>query len=88
MNIKLYKDDTLRITGDHEGNNFIDIGAVGYESLAIDLCTIFYYIEVRRKGEKVRIFTFLKKSHKKSCDFGWWEDAEVILAINEQTVNK
>jgi len=88
MNIRFYKDDTLRITGDHKGNNFIDIDAVGYESLAITLQTIFYYIEVRRKKGEIRIFTFPKKSYKKDCDFGYWEDAKVVLAINEQTINK
>ena len=54
--------------------------------MAIDLHTAFQYIEVRRKDCQVRVFSFKKKSHKKECDFGWWSDAEVILAINE--VNK
>jgi len=83
MNLKLNSKDSLRITGDHKGNNFIDVGSVGYESLAVDLFGHFHYIEIRKKEDKIRVFTFPKKSYKKECDFGWWEDAEVVYALNE-----
>lgn len=82
MNIKLYKDDNLRIYGDHNQNNFIDVKSVGYESLSVDFFSSFVYIEIRKKESKLRVFTFNKKSHKKECDFGWWEDAEVVYALN------
>lgn len=88
MRIKLNNGDRFRVVADHKENNFIDVGVVGYESLAIDLFASFHYIEVRKKDQQVRVFTFPKKSYKKECDFGWWADAEVILAINEQTTHK
>ena len=88
MRIKLDNKDKIRIVGDNKELNFIDTQVVGYESLAIDLYTSFYYIEIRKKESQIRVFTFPKKSYKKECDFGWWEDAEVIYALNEQTTNK
>lgn len=83
MNIKIRKDDNLRISSDHKERNFVDVYQVGYESMAIDFFTHFQYIEIRKKNDHIRVFTFTKKSMKKECDFGWWEDAEVILAVNE-----
>ena len=56
--------------------------------MAIDLFASFQYIEIRKKDEQVRVFTFKRKSDKKDCDFKWWGDAEVILAINNQTMHK
>jgi hypothetical protein len=88
MNINLQGDDKFRINADHAEDNFINVSKFGYEAMAIDLHTAFQYIEIRRKDCQVRVFSFKKKSHKKECDFGWWNDAEVILAINEQTRNK
>ena len=88
MEIHLQVNDRFRIYGDYAQDNFVAISQFGYEAMAIDLHTAFQYIEIRRKDCQVRVFTFKKKSHKKECDFGWWEDAEVILAINEQTMNK
>ena len=86
MNINLQDSDKFRINADYAQDNFINVSAFGYEAMAIDLYTAFQYIEVRRKDCQVRMFSFKKKAHKKECDFGWWADAEVILAINE--VNK
>jgi hypothetical protein len=85
MNILLYKEDNLRISGDFENKNFINVCSVGYNSLAIDLFPTFHYIEIRKKGNQVRVFTFIKKSHKKEYDFEWWEDAEVVYALNDTT---
>ena len=88
MNIKLRESDRFRLSVDHDNDNFIDINHVGYEALAVDFYLHFQYIEIRRKKDQIRVFSFKKKSHKKECDFGWWKDADVIMAINEQTINK
>lgn len=88
MEIKLQVNDRFRIYGDYAQDNFVDISRLFYDAMAIDLHTASQYIEIRCKESQVRVFTFKKKSHKKECDLGWWEDAEVILAINEQTMNK
>ena len=88
MDIKLSQDDTFRIYADNKGNNFIDVLQFGYDAMAVDMFTNFQYIEIRKKHDIIRVFSFKKKSHKKECDFGWWEDAEVVFSINEQTVNK
>ena len=82
MDIKIRKDDNLRINADEDNKNFIDIHYVGYKSLAIDLYGMFTYIEVREKEKKVRVFNFIKKSHKKEHTFGWWEDAKVVYSMN------
>jgi hypothetical protein len=60
------------------------VNSVGYESMAIDLFGSFSYIEIRQKENKIRVFSFQKKSYKKECDFGWWEDAEVVYAMNKR----
>ncbi len=86
MDIKIRKDERFRVEGG--GNNFIDVNGIGFESLCLDLYVSFQYIEVRRKDNQIRVYTFPKKSYKKSHDFGWWKDAEVIFAVNEQIVNK
>ena len=83
MDLRIRKDDNLRIHSDYEQQNFIDINQVGYESMAIDLFTHFQYIEIRKKKDMLRVFTFTKKSMKKECDFGWWDDAEVVFSVNE-----
>lgn len=88
MDLKIQNKDRLRIHCDYKENNFIDIEQVGYESMCIDMFPRFHYIEIRRKEHMVRTFVFPKKSYKKECDFGWWEDAEVILAINEVKINE
>ena len=82
MNLRLQHKESIRIVGDCKENNFIDVSGVGYESLAIDLFGTFQYIEIRKKETQLRVFTFIKKSYKKECDFGWWEDAEVVYSLN------
>ena len=86
MDVRIRNDEQLQITSSTNGDNFVRVQGFGYNSLVIDLYAPFQYIEVRRKESNVRVFTFHKKSDKKECDFGWYEDAEVILAIND--VNK
>lgn len=87
MDLKLRNSDSIRVIGDDKKNNFINILGVGNNSLAIDFIPIFYYIEIRKKENMIRVFTFPKKSYKKECDFGWWEDAEVVYSLN-QVLNK
>ena len=84
MDLRIRQDDNLRIYADHKQQNFIDVHQVGYEGMAIDLFTSFQYIEIRKKNTQLRVFTFTKKSMKKECDFGWWDDAEVVFSINEK----
>jgi hypothetical protein len=83
MEIQLQDSDRLRLHADFKQQNFVNISKFGYDAMAIDLHSQFHYIEIRKKGCQVRVFTFKKKSDKKQCDFGAWADAEVILAINE-----
>jgi len=84
MDLRIRRDDSVRVVGDFDGSNFMDIRSVGYESLAVDFYGHFNYIEIREKEDKVRVFSFPKKSLKKECDFGWWEDAEVVFALNKR----
>ena len=88
MNLKLYKDESLRVIADYKENNFINITGVGHESMAVDMYSHFQYIEIRKKKDLLRVFVFPKKSLKKECDFGWWEDAQVVFSQNEQIMNK
>jgi len=88
MELRIRSNDSLRIVGDHKGTNFIDIYGVGYDSLAVDFFSHFQYIEIRKKKDILRVFAFPKKSLKKECDFGWWDDAEIVFAQNEQKYNK
>ena len=88
MEIKLNQSDRFRVVCDHEKDNFIDIGQIGFEAMYVDLYTRFQYIEIRKKECVMRVFLFKKKSHKKECDFGWWADADVVYSINQQVVNK
>lgn len=90
MEVKLNQDDSLRINSEYgKCSNFIDLKRAGFSGLSATLFTGFQYIEIRKKGDQIKIFTFPKKSHKKEYDFGEiWKDAEVIYSINEQVVHK
>jgi hypothetical protein len=87
MNIKLNSKDRFRVYADYEENNFIDIAQEEYESMSVNAFTSFQYIEIRKKEGQLRIYFFKKKSHKKECQFGWWEDAEVVFALNDTKRN-
>lgn len=89
MNIKLDYEDSFRIYGDSEKNNFIDISQENFEGIGIGLFPYFHYIEIRKhKNGNLKMFCFKKKSHKKDCDFGSYQDAEVIFSLNETNYNK
>ena len=89
MDIKLNLDDRFRINTDSSNfDNFVDVGKEGFSGIGLTLFTAFQYIEVRKKGDQVKVFTFPKKSHKKEHDFGFWEDAEVVYSLNEQIMHK
>ncbi len=84
MHLKIYKDESIRVETPHSDTEiFVDVRQVGYQSLAVDFYGFQGYIEIRKKENHVRVFQFPKKSYKKECDFGWWEDAEVIFSYNE-----
>lgn len=88
MTVNLNSNDRIRISTDST-NNFIDVDCLTFEGgLAIDLYPHFHYVEIRRKGDDVRIFLWKTKGHKHDSpeDLKGWDDAEVVLAINK--VNK
>ena len=89
MEIKLQAEDRFRVDGGYSDlSNFIDIAKAGYSGISVNLFTGFQYVEIRKKDDQLKIFTFPKKSHKKEYDFGHWEDAEVIFSMNEQIMHK
>ena len=88
MQIKLQPDDTFRVVTGYKETNFIDIRSTGFETIAVDLFSLFQYIEIRKLKYNLRVFLFKKKADKKECDFGEWEDAEVVFAQNEQINHK
>ena len=90
MEIKINEGDRVRIEGGYSRmSNFIDISKVGYSGICATLFTSFQYIEIRKAGDQIRVYTFPKKSHKKEYDFGEiWADSEVVFSINEQIMNK
>lgn len=84
MDLRLRSKDRIRIVGDHEENNFIDVGGTDWDlAMTVDLYPAFHYIEIRKRDSSVRVFLFKKKGDKKEYDFGWYKDAEVIFALNE-----
>ena len=90
MELKINQGDTLRINGDYgKLCNFIDISKAGFSGIRTTLFTAFQYIEIRKMGDQLRVYTFPKKSHKKEYDFGEiWKDAEVVYSLNEQIMHK
>lgn len=89
MEIKLQNEDRFRINGDYgKLSNFIDISKAGFSGICTTLFTGFQYVEIRKKGDQLRIYTFPKKSHKKEYDFEHWEDSEVVFSLNEQIMHK
>lgn len=89
MEVKLQSKDTFRVNGDYSNCcNFIDISKEGFSGIGMCLFTSFQYIEIRKKKDMIKVFTFPKKSHKKEHDFGYWEDAEIVFTLNEQYMHK
>ncbi|MFA5790632.1 MAG: hypothetical protein WC976_06200 [Caldisericia bacterium] len=89
MTLNLHGKERVRVATDSE-NNFIDVDCLTFEGgLAIDLYPRFHYIEIRKKDGYLRIFLWKTKGHKHAAspeDIEGWEDAEVVLAVND--VNK
>ena len=89
MEIKLQSEDGFRVDGGYANlSNFIDIAKAGYSGISVNLFTGFQYVEIRKKDDQLKIFTFPKKSHKKEYDFANWDDAEVVFSMNEQIMHK
>jgi len=88
MKIRLEPEDNIRVVADHKGNNFADVKSISNDSMAITLHCLFQYIELRKKDGILQVFTFPNKAAKKGIDLGWWADAEVVYAVNEQIMNK
>ena len=90
MEINLNQNDRFRVKTnrlDNCGENFIDINGLQWEAgIAVDMYPSFHYIEMRKKERGIRLFLFKNKGAKKDFDLGWWDDAEVIFALNE--INK
>lgn len=82
--IQLYAEEKVRVTTDYKEDNYIDISSHPHEiGMTIDFYPCHQYLEIRKKGGVCREFLFKKKGEKKYFDFGYWEDAEVIFALNE-----
>ena len=86
MDINLYSEQRVRIKT--YSGPYIDIQHVGYESLAVDIHGQNGYVELRKKSGSLRLFQFIKKSHKKECDFGYWNDAEIVFSYNRDGKDK
>jgi len=83
MDLRLYHNSRIRIQTE-QSKNFIDINGIQDEcGIAIDAYPFLHYIEIRKKNGYVRTFYFKNKGIKKHIDLGYWEDAEVIFALNE-----
>jgi hypothetical protein len=84
MELKLYSKDKIRLITGSSNNNFIDCVSEHQEAaLTVSFLPSQTYMEIRKKANQVKIFYFENKKHKKEFDFGYWEDAEVIFALNE-----
>ena len=81
--ININGEESLRVTSDHSGENFIGIRTAGYRSLQIGMIASLHYIEVRKKEGLLNTYVFPKKSYKKDYDFKWWADAEVVFSNND-----
>lgn len=90
MDLTLKKDDRLRIQNEPISNyrNFIDISKEGFNGLGVTLFSVFQYIEIRKKDDILKVFTFPNKSQKKEADLGVWSDAEVVFSLNKQIMHK
>lgn len=80
MDLKLYQGQKVRVNT-HDGL-FVDVEHVGFESLGFNFHGQCGYIEIRLKDGEHKVFQFPKKSYKKECDFGWWEDAEIVYSYH------
>lgn len=83
MNLELSYDSRIRIQTDL-GKNYIDVSGVQDQcGMAVDAYPFLHYIEIRKKNGYIRTFYFKNKGVKKDIDLGYWQDAEVIFALNE-----
>lgn len=81
MEMKLSSGNRFRVLTNVD--NFIDIAGIKDGlGMVVDSYPRFQYMEIRKKEGFLRTFYFNRKSSKKSFDFEWWEDAEVVFAIN------
>jgi hypothetical protein len=83
MQIKMNFEEKLRIFSDYEGDNFVNVEVNEMSSLMIDMFPRYHYVEIRKKEMMLRVFAWKRKSDKKQVDLGWWDDAEVVFALNE-----
>lgn len=89
MEIVLQGEERFRIDGGYgDLSNFIDVSKVDFAGIGVDIYSGFQYIELRKKQDRLKLFTFPKKSIKKEYDFGWWSDAEIVYSLNEQYMHK
>lgn len=81
MELSMNSGDSIRLKNYHTG--FIDCTSECHEMvLGVSFLKGYIYMEIRQKGGQVKTFYFRKKSHKKDCDLGYWQDAEVIFSFN------
>jgi len=86
MDLELFQKQRVRIkTG---SGPFVDAEHTGFASLGFIFHGQCGYIEIRMKKGDHKVFQFPRKAHKKECDFGWWEDAEVVYSYNRNGKDK
>lgn len=84
MEITVKRDERLSVSSEiYPDNLTIDIYSEPGQYLSVALQQFRQYIEIRKKENGVRVFIFNSKGEKKKADLGWWDDAEVIFALNE-----
>lgn len=81
MDIKLTPKERCRIHSSFSCDNFIDITSENH-IISLEAYPRNHYIEIRKKEGYTRMYFFKKKSYKEGYDFGYWDDAEVVFALN------
>lgn len=83
MDLTIRPKDNIRLISDcSDGKLFTDVRFQEYGVFGIELYEQCGYIEIRKKQRQIKVFQFLRKSHKKEFNFDWWEDAEIVFTYN------
>lgn len=87
MKINLFHKERLSVFGiSNQADVFIHITPRQMEDgLEVDLNSRNQYIEIRSMEGQTRMFLFKTKRAKKDADLGFWNDAEVIFALNQKS---
>lgn len=90
MDIRLRTTESIRVIGDSKQDNFIDIIGINDGAMCQELYPRFVNIEIRIKDNRIRLYTFPTEYSRLDCDFGWWDDAEILFTSSsiERDLNK